>query len=167
MRCDLHLIDIDPDFTARDIQGTLQQVLLHIVVLSECKPAALAIPIARAGCMQVVPFTPAAGLLEWVEETEPLLPYLIGDSPYRGGAWGRYHRPQDKDFVQSRAALEDVQKKIASPDEMATRFSEVRPYLSPILLKRTASSTIEALLFARLNPETCTDNHASADTMLV
>ena len=75
--------------------------------------------------MQVVPFTPAAGLLEWVEETEPLLPYLIGDPPYRGGAWGRYHRPQDKDFMQTRAALETVQKTHSSSDAMGKAFGEV------------------------------------------
>ena len=79
------------------------------------------------GPLQVVPFTPAAGLLEWVEQTEPLLPYLIGDHPYRGGAWGRYHRPQDKDFVQSRGALEQVQKTANSSDKRAKAFSEVIP----------------------------------------
>ena len=75
--------------------------------------------------LQVVPFTPAAGLLEWVEETEPLLPYLIGDNPFRGGAWGRYHRPHDKDFVQSRSALENVQKTVTSSDKMAKAFNQV------------------------------------------
>lgn len=75
--------------------------------------------------LQVVPFTPAAGLLEWVEETEPLLPYLLGDHPWRGGAWGRYHRPQDKDFVQSRSALEHVQKTVTSSDKRAKAFNEV------------------------------------------
>ena len=75
--------------------------------------------------LQVVPFTPAAGLLEWVEETEPLLPYLIGDHPFRGGAWGRYHRSHDKDFVQSRSALETVQKTTTSSDKMAKAFNQV------------------------------------------
>ena len=93
--------------------------------------------IIHEDCTQVVPFTPAAGLLEWVEETEPLLPYLIGDPPYRGGAWGRHHRPQDRDFVQSRAALEEVQKSSASSEAMAKSFGEVRTPSAVLLPLKT------------------------------
>ncbi|KAK9828160.1 hypothetical protein WJX74_001187 [Apatococcus lobatus] len=95
-------------------------------------------PSSRRRCLRiatykVVPFTPAAGLLEWVEETEPLLPYLIGDHPYRGGAWGRYHRPHDKDFVQSRGALEAVQKSVTSLDKMAKAFNQICKQHTPVL----------------------------------
>ena len=47
--------------------------------------------------MQVVPFSPFAGLLEWVEDTSPLGDYLMGANR-RTGAHAKY-RPQDWPFV--------------------------------------------------------------------
>ena len=45
-------------------------------------------------CTQVVPFTPASGLLEWCEDTEPLGVYLLGaDRTRAGGAHERYRAP--------------------------------------------------------------------------
>jgi ataxia telangiectasia mutated family protein len=38
---------------------------------------------------KVIPFTPSAGVLEWVDGTVPLLEYLLG-STRAGGAHGRY-----------------------------------------------------------------------------
>ncbi len=39
----------------------------------------------------MVPFTPASGLLEWCEDTEPLGAYLLGaDRTRSGGAHERY-----------------------------------------------------------------------------
>lgn len=51
---------------------------------------------------QVVPFSPAAGLLEWVEETVPLSEYLNG--PDRAsGAHARYARPGDLTYPAAQA----------------------------------------------------------------
>lgn len=48
---------------------------------------------------QVVPFTPAAGLLAWVENTLPLNDYLVGPDR-NSGAHARYARPGDWSFYQ-------------------------------------------------------------------
>jgi ataxia telangiectasia mutated family protein len=49
---------------------------------------------------KVVPFSPAAGLLEWVEATLPLGDYLLG--PGRsGGAHMRYRRPGDLTWTEA------------------------------------------------------------------
>lgn len=59
-------------------------------------------PWLRALAMQVVPFSPASGLLEWVEDTMPLADYLIGKNR-TGGAHQRYQRPGDLNFYQARS----------------------------------------------------------------
>ena len=48
--------------------------------------------------IQVVPFSPFAGLLEWVEQTVPLSDYLLGTNK-SGGAHLRF-RPDDWSFNQ-------------------------------------------------------------------
>jgi hypothetical protein len=48
----------------------------------------------------VVPFSPAAGLLEWVEDTEPLGTYLTGKDR-TSGAHARYARPGDYSFFDA------------------------------------------------------------------
>lgn len=48
--------------------------------------------------LQVVPFSPFAGLLEWVEQTIPLTDYLLGSNK-TGGAHMRF-RPNDWPFMQ-------------------------------------------------------------------
>jgi hypothetical protein len=48
---------------------------------------------------QVVPFTPAAGLLAWVENTIPLNNYLVGENRL-SGAHLRYKRTGDYSFGQ-------------------------------------------------------------------
>lgn len=56
------------------------------------------IPSTAVTPTQVVPFSPSAGLLEWVEHTLPLSDYLLG--PTRtGGAHARYKRPGDLNWV--------------------------------------------------------------------
>lgn len=53
---------------------------------------------------QVVPFSPAAGLLEWVEDTVPLSEYLNG--PDRcSGAHARHARPGDLTFAGAFEAI--------------------------------------------------------------
>ena len=54
--------------------------------------------------MQVVPFTHAAGLLEWIEETTPLLDVLTGGK-YALSLHGRHARPNDYSHVQCWKAL--------------------------------------------------------------
>ena len=48
----------------------------------------------------MVPFSPAAGLLEWVEDTLPLSDYLTGKSR-TAGAHARYRRLGDISFVDA------------------------------------------------------------------
>jgi hypothetical protein len=65
----------------------------------------------------VVPFSPAAGLLEWVEDTLPLAEYLIG-SDRAGGAHKRYAKPgeithQQAQFTMRNAAGTDLRKRWA------------------------------------------------------
>ena len=55
--------------------------------------------------MQVVPFSPAAGLLEWVEDTVPLGRYLIGEDRM-SGAHRRYARPGELSFFESYTAMD-------------------------------------------------------------
>ena len=53
--------------------------------------------------MQVVPFSPASGLLEWCEDTQPLGDYLLGGGRRTGGAHGRYHQPGQLTFSEAMA----------------------------------------------------------------
>ena len=57
---------------------------------------------------QVVPFSPAAGLLEWVEDTEPLGKYLLGEDRV-SGAHRRYARPGDYSFLDCYQAVDKGQ----------------------------------------------------------
>jgi hypothetical protein len=54
--------------------------------------------------LQVVPFSPAAGLLEWVEDTTPLSDYLTGRTRM-AGAHARYRRPGDITFLDAYQAM--------------------------------------------------------------
>ena len=60
-----------------------------------------------AVAMQVVPFTHAAGLLEWIEETTPLLDVLAGGKNFALSLHGRHARPNDYSHVQCWKALVD------------------------------------------------------------
>ena len=59
--------------------------------------------------LQVVPFSPAAGLLEWVEDTVPLGRYLIGEDRM-SGAHRRYARPGELSFFESYTAMDKGQR---------------------------------------------------------
>jgi len=56
----------------------------------------------RMRTYNVVPLTPAAGLVEWVQETIPLTKYLVGEpgSPSNTGGAHRRLRPQDWTYQQ-------------------------------------------------------------------
>ncbi len=58
---------------------------------------------------QVVPFSPAAGLLEWVEETVPLGRYLIGEDR-QSGAHKRYAGPSDLSFYDCYTTIDKGQR---------------------------------------------------------
>ena len=55
---------------------------------------------------QVVPFTPSAGVIEWVDGTVPLGDYLLG-STRNGGAHARYGA-DDWSFLKCREVLSTV-----------------------------------------------------------
>ena len=58
---------------------------------------------------QVVPFSPAAGLLEWVEDTEPLGRYLLGEDRM-SGAHRRYARVGDYSFIDCYQVVDKGQR---------------------------------------------------------
>lgn len=58
---------------------------------------------------QVVPFSPAAGLLEWVEDTEPLGRYLLGEDRM-SGAHRRYARQGDYSFIDCYQVVDKGQR---------------------------------------------------------
>ena len=57
----------------------------------------------------MVPFSPAAGLLEWVEDTEPLGKYLLGEDRM-SGAHRRYARPGDYSFIDCYQVVDKGQR---------------------------------------------------------
>ncbi len=68
--------------------------------------------------VQVVPFSPFAGLLEWVEQTLPLSDYLLGANK-TGGAHLRFN-PEDWSFTQ---CFKKLMK--AAPDKKLEAFKLV------------------------------------------
>lgn len=58
---------------------------------------------------QVVPFSPAAGLLEWVEDTVPLGGYLLGNDR-QSGAHKRYARPGELSFFDCHTMMSKGQQ---------------------------------------------------------
>ena len=59
---------------------------------------------------QVVPFSPASGLLEWVEDTIPVHEYLTGKDK-SSGAHKRYSKPGEMTFSQCFHAMAKAQRK--------------------------------------------------------
>ncbi len=72
--------------------------------------------------VQVVPFTPSAGLLAWVEQTVPLNNYLVGEDR-TSGAHVRYARKRDWSFVQCFLA---VQKSASNKKPLRQRCGFLR-----------------------------------------
>jgi ataxia telangiectasia mutated family protein len=69
---------------------------------------------------QIVPFTPFAGLLEWVEQTVPLGDYLMGSGGTRtGGAHARF-RTNDWGFMK---CYEEISK--AKPAQKVAAYQRV------------------------------------------
>ena len=59
--------------------------------------------------MQVVPFSPSAGLLQWVEDTMPLVEYLTGPER-RTGAHLRYAGPDTLSFAECYSTIYKCQR---------------------------------------------------------
>jgi hypothetical protein len=77
-------------------------------------------PVASVWCiLQVIPFTPSAGVLEWVDGTVPLLEYLLG-STRAGGAHGRYGAG-DWTFMACREHMSTVSG-VFTPIQKSTLF---------------------------------------------
>ncbi|MCO5564111.1 hypothetical protein L7F22_017767 [Adiantum nelumboides] len=72
---------------------------------------------------KVVPFTPSAGVLEWVNGTMPLGEYLLG-SDRKGGSHARY-RPEDWTFPACREHLEKEEDKHNAFQTICLNFSPV------------------------------------------
>ncbi|XP_022135092.1 serine/threonine-protein kinase ATM isoform X3 [Momordica charantia] len=75
---------------------------------------------------KVVPFTPSAGVLEWVDGTIPLGEYLIG-STRNGGAHGRY-RIGDWSFLECRDYMAKEKDKRKAFQEVCENFRPVMHY---------------------------------------
>ncbi|XP_060670261.1 serine/threonine-protein kinase ATM [Ziziphus jujuba] len=75
---------------------------------------------------KVVPFTPSAGVLEWVNGTLPLGEYLIG-STRNGGAHGRYGIG-DWLFVKCREHMTNEKDKRKAYEEVCENFRPVMHY---------------------------------------
>ncbi|KAK9825683.1 hypothetical protein WJX81_003257 [Elliptochloris bilobata] len=89
----------------------------------------------RIATYKVVPFSPAAGLLEWVEDTLPLSDYLTGRSR-TAGAHARYRRPGDITFVDAYQAMAPPAAGQPAPPrgELRRIFEEeVCPRFAPVL----------------------------------
>jgi ataxia telangiectasia mutated family protein len=87
----------------------------------------------RVRTYRVVPLTPAAGILGWVEHTMPMAEWLVGPNKVvEMGAHKRY-RPQDISYTDARASLSaiaqqqhlDNNKKLAIYERVCTKFQPV------------------------------------------
>uniref|UniRef100_A0A803L8L9 non-specific serine/threonine protein kinase n=1 Tax=Chenopodium quinoa TaxID=63459 RepID=A0A803L8L9_CHEQI len=79
----------------------------------------------------VIPFTPSAGIIEWVDGTLPLGEYLIGSSR-NGGAHGRYGAG-DWSFSKCREHMMNVKDKRKAFQEVSENF---RPVMHFFFLER-------------------------------
>ncbi|CAO2819072.1 unnamed protein product [Amaranthus hypochondriacus] len=80
---------------------------------------------------KVVPFTPSAGIIEWVDGTLPLGEYLLG-STRNGGAHGRYGAG-DWSFFKCREHMMNVKDKRKAFQEVCDNF---RPVMHFFFLER-------------------------------
>ncbi|XP_031496138.1 serine/threonine-protein kinase ATM isoform X2 [Nymphaea colorata] len=85
----------------------------------------------RIRTYKVVPFTPSAGVLEWVNGTVPLGEYLLG-SMKTGGAHGRYGKG-DWSFLQCREHMTNEKDKRKAFQRVCENF---RPVLHFFFLER-------------------------------
>lgn len=91
---------------------------------AECRRRGL-----RIRTYRVVPFTPACGLVGWVDNTMPLLDWLVGKD-YSSGAHARYAPPGGMTHFQCHKRIKDSQ-----PDRhaLAAAWAEVVRKFPPVL----------------------------------
>ncbi|KAL3675794.1 hypothetical protein R1sor_025742 [Riccia sorocarpa] len=80
---------------------------------------------------KVIPFTPSAGVLEWVNGTVPLGEYLLG-STRAGGAHGRYGG-DDWTFMTCREHMSTAKDKLAAYQTVCEKF---RPVMHHFFLEK-------------------------------
>ncbi|RLN97089.1 hypothetical protein BBJ28_00003320 [Nothophytophthora sp. Chile5] len=78
----------------------------------------------RLRTYRVVPLSPIAGVLEWVENTMPWGSYLVGRSGNKLSAHERYH-PQEWKHANCRAKLKNAPNKLAAFSEIQANFTPV------------------------------------------
>ena len=90
----------------------------------------------------VIPLTPAAGLVEWVKESIPLMTYLVGDPHSSNGAHRRL-RQQDWTYQQCLGYLYKQQNsRAATKKEAFARIcGNFKPVMHHFFLERYASTT--------------------------
>ena len=76
--------------------------------------------VMASALLQVVPFSPTAGLLQWVDDTMPLVEYLTGHDRM-GGAHLRYARPGDMSFLACHQAISKAKR-----HELRQTYDKVR-----------------------------------------
>ncbi|KAL3152004.1 hypothetical protein ABBQ32_001124 [Trebouxia sp. C0010 RCD-2024] len=76
---------------------------------------------------KVVPFSPASGLLEWVEDTVPVHDYLTGKDKH-SGAHKRYKKRGDMAFAQCFQAMHKAKR-----NQLRHTFDHVTAHFSPVL----------------------------------
>ena len=78
---------------------------------------------------KVVPFTPCAGLLEWVDHTICLSEYLLGQDRV-SGAHAKYAKRGDLSFMQTQKMILEA---VATPAKQLSTFKAVCASFSPVL----------------------------------
>lgn len=78
----------------------------------------------RLRTYKVVPLSPIAGVLEWVDNTVPWGAYLVGRTAKRLSAHERYH-PHEWKHLECRNALKNAPDKLAAYHEIEANFTPV------------------------------------------
>ncbi|KAK9814933.1 hypothetical protein WJX73_002395 [Symbiochloris irregularis] len=77
---------------------------------------------------KVVPFSPFAGLLQWVEDTTPIMEWLVGAPGRSEGAHQRYAQPGDWQHVQCQNHMREQ-----PASELLQRFKQACSHFHPCL----------------------------------
>lgn len=80
----------------------------------------------RMRTYRVVPLTPAAGLLEWVPNTSPIMDYLVGKPPEYKGAHSRFH-PKEPLHAEIRDEFRNT-----APKDKLQCFQDIYKRFTPV-----------------------------------
>eukprot|EP00898_Chlorokybus_atmophyticus_P004026 jgi/Chlat1/4624/Chrsp3S05582 len=83
----------------------------------------------RMRTYKVIPFTPTAGVVEWVENTMPVAEYLLGTGSRKAGAHAKY-RPNDYTYQDCRDTMASVAK--AKPGKQRSVFDNICKSFHPV-----------------------------------